>query len=1022
MKGKDFQSELIDYLYGEMSDQERHDFEMKMEQNPDLKKEYEELFYKDTSTLPKEQQQQIDNRVRELVSLLNEKDKSVPNAPFKKTWPEMIMRDVIADAVNKGKDGIAWSTGKIQVDRWGGKEASKRDAIYDKHVPQFFEREFGVKPEKVETRLSKEISINDLQNRSRELREQSNSPEATANPILREEYLLEMDRIRRQITELRSVSPDFKSRVEGKNQVWYVPLTDKMRKIYSESAQIATSIFETLTRPLRNEGGFIEIDNLSPEKYEALRKLGEDARKAGESVFEFVKKIRGPEIAKVADEMFRQLNAKIDVSKPSVGTEDFQTGGLVNSGKMERKSGGYVVRRPEVHAGELADLKSISDPELGMFGRISEKYRTTPHAMDKIKSPLLKQMDRTYHEIEKIKVDRVKEFDEGFKEAKQGLTRQSSQRIGLNLNWRQEDSRYRMERDGFTEADIPTLTEAESKFITYMDEHFKERGQTINQVRTNSGHSPIKLIEKDYFKIAYAEGLAEKLGLKPNMASDRIDIVTSRQKSLKETYINFKKVRSKEGLKKAMNYDALGIFESYMKSSIDHELFTPFVSKLHEFLEPLKTGEFKENIKGEQVEKTFSLQSEKPNTANFIRGWANNIAGRDPNAFLALADTAGNRLTEKVMNKLQHNLAVSLMAFSVRTAEIQYGALINTSGIIGVDGVAKGTAMATKALVSGDYVNAVKRSRVLKSREPNVETADFLSGAGSGIKKTAISYGFLPIKAVDFAAALSTFMGAESFALKKIALAEKTGKFSELENLGIEYNKELSKAEMATRFADDTVLRTQGSSLKGDIAPIQRSALGRLTHAFQTFAISDWNFLYNDVFGIDKNISTKLKVKRMMNIVAATTLSSMFFRDVLGVNPPSPEPFQAAIQAKEDGKDLGEVIAAVGMEFVEKVPLVGGMLKYGSGTGGAVMDAAKDFITAWSDSNKKGSLLPKGMDKGSARKMALAAEAAAKLGGIPGVGQAAKSTRAYQRGETPLGVIQGSFDESRRKGGTVRKF
>jgi hypothetical protein len=794
-----------------------------------------------------------------------------------------------------------------------------------------------------------------------------------------------------------------------------------MRKIYSDSAQTATSIFETLTRPLRNEGGFIEIDNLSPEKYEALRKLGEDARKAGESVFEFVKKIRGPEIAKVADEMFRQLNAKIDVSKPSVGTENFQTGGLVNSGEMERKRGGYVVREVEVHKGELDAIRSIEDINQGIAGNLFKEFRTTIKTIDALKNPFLKQIFRNYHEMENIKTNRFEEFDIANKEAKKGLTRQSSQRIGLNVQWRQADTRYRMEKDGFTEADIPTLTEAENNYISFMDEHFKERGQTINQVRTNTGHDPINLIKEDYFHIAYSEGLAEKLGLGPNLGMDRIDVVSSRAKTLNETYIHFKKVRSKDGLKKAMNYDALDIFEKYMKSSIDHELFTPLASKLHALLEPLKTGKLKENAKGEMVDDLYSLNDDKPNTANFIRRWANQIAGKDLEAPMTFTNTVGNRGIEKIARKLQHNLTSSLLSFSLRTAEIQLGALTNTAGIIGVHGVAEGSAMATKALITGDYVNAVKRSDVLKSRQPMAETSDYLSGISSEIGKKAAYYGFLPLKAVDFAAALSTFLGAEQFALRKIAKAEKTGNFKGLEELGIEYSKELSKAEIAKRFADDTVLRTQGSGLKGDIAPIQRSTVGKLVNTFQTFTISDWNLLYDDILGVNKNISKRLKAQRMMHMIAAITVSNFVFRDVLGTTPPSPEPIHAAIQAKKEKKDIGEIIAAVGMELAGKIPYAN-MTKYAGSAGGAVFDAARDFYGAWSDNNKKGSLLPKGMDKGSAKKTALMAEAGAKLAGVKGMGQAAKSIRAYQRGETPLGIIQGSFDESKRKGGAVRKF
>lgn len=41
-----------------------------------------------------------------------------PDAPFKSTWPELVMKGMLRDAVEKGYDKIAWTTGKTQQERW----------------------------------------------------------------------------------------------------------------------------------------------------------------------------------------------------------------------------------------------------------------------------------------------------------------------------------------------------------------------------------------------------------------------------------------------------------------------------------------------------------------------------------------------------------------------------------------------------------------------------------------------------------------------------------------------------------------------------------------------------------------------------------------------------------------------------------------------------------------------------------------------------------------------------------------
>ena len=68
--------------------------------------------------------------------------KGIPDAPFKKTWHELVMKRMIRQAVEEGKDGIAWTTGAQQYKRYPnggetGKIAMGMKGFYDKMLPDF---------------------------------------------------------------------------------------------------------------------------------------------------------------------------------------------------------------------------------------------------------------------------------------------------------------------------------------------------------------------------------------------------------------------------------------------------------------------------------------------------------------------------------------------------------------------------------------------------------------------------------------------------------------------------------------------------------------------------------------------------------------------------------------------------------------------------------------------------------------------------------------------------------------------
>ena len=46
------------------------------------------------------------------------KENAVPDAPLKKNWPEMVMKRMIRQAIDSGADGLAWTPGRIQAQRY----------------------------------------------------------------------------------------------------------------------------------------------------------------------------------------------------------------------------------------------------------------------------------------------------------------------------------------------------------------------------------------------------------------------------------------------------------------------------------------------------------------------------------------------------------------------------------------------------------------------------------------------------------------------------------------------------------------------------------------------------------------------------------------------------------------------------------------------------------------------------------------------------------------------------------------
>jgi hypothetical protein len=165
--------------------------------------------------------------------------------------------------------------------------------------------------------------------------------------------------------------------------------------------------------------------------------------------------------------------------------------------------------------------------------------------------------------------------------------------------------------------------------------------------------------------------------------------------------------------------------------------------------------------------------------------------------------------------------------------------------------------------------------------------------------------------------------------------------------------------------------------------------------------INEWGFLTRDVLGIGNPSITNAKAfKKVVSLVAATTLMNMFFEDVLNITSPFPAPVRAFQDALEEGDEIPSASFKAARELAEQVPLVGGSVRYGSAFGGPIVEIGKDVNELIAQ-------------KPWAKPWLVTA---GKVAGVPGTQQIAKSVRAKKRGGTVTDIALGRYVEEPKGG------
>lgn len=624
--------------------------------------------------------------------------------------------------------------------------------------------------------------------------------------------------------------------------------------------------------------------------------------------------------------------------------ENLKKGNVIKQRTWKSAKTGERLTGPPVWELEEKIVKGLPElPNKPMGGWTENPIRTFEALGESAKELFYRPIKEAEHRVTIERQATHKWIKETFK----GVPGKSRRRIGAFAMAQQKRGKSILESMGVKE--IPKLTKDEARVYNTLRKGFETYYQRLNEARKLSGKESFPKVE-NYFTFFRDLSLLEKMGFNP--ITTKSTMIQAQFQHLKTTPFRFAKARAKWGAM-PVELDAMEIYRNYSEPAIRHIHMSPSIAKGREML--LTFGSKKTNTR-------WILKEEKPRTARFLTEWLDFQAGQRPVTNIP-------PIIEKAAMKLNQNIAFSLLSYNVRSALIQPSAFRNSIVEIGPKYLSRGIA---SLLDPKQRTFAMKESNVLLSRAYDVSATDAMQGIIKGnigkAKRLAGSIGMKPLQYLDLETAKATWTGAYHKAREVLNYSHKK----------------------AVNYADDLVTKTQASAMPSDIAPIQRTALGKTVSSLGTFVLNEWGFITRDVLGIGNvKIDNVQAFKKTMSLIAATTLFNMVYEDLLGIDSPFPSPVTAYQEATERGDEWPSL--SVAKEFAEQVPIVGGGMRYGTGALGATVG------------------LVERIGRGQAKP-----EDAGMVFGIPGSRQVAKTIKAKNRGETPYGQIVGQYTKDKK--------
>ena len=482
---------------------------------------------------------------------------------------------------------------------------------------------------------------------------------------------------------------------------------------------------------------------------------------------------------------------------------------------------------------------------------------------------------------------------------------------------------------------VEGLSRIEEKVYNSIRTDLENIYNQINRARGLMGIDPMPKVE-NYF--TFFKNLAKMTedGFNPIFEPDS-----------KTLHYNLSKVPFEFGKKRGKDISPVDlrifdVYKLYRTKAMKFIHKSPVIAKGRALIGDFDVQERLTRPDGSTIEVTVlrSLKNLRPNLHRVINNWLEFQVG-------ATAPTGQfGKFATRAIGSLNRNVAMWVLGWNFRSAFIQPTALRLTYMEIGGKWLGKGI---------GGYLNESKRnfcereSSVVLSRIFDVHAAEIyemqmekhLYNKWKRGKAGFGKVGMKPLQILDLMAAKVTWLGAYE---KARAPVGKAGVRGELKG-GLGYDK-----AKAIIYANDTVTKTQASAQPSDIAPWQRTPIGKVTSLFQTFVINEWQYLYKDVFGfgeraepmklgrelagmpVEKTRQTpKERLWDITRLAFATMIINSIYEGVLGLQSPYPSPEQEMWTAYKEG-DLDwknrKLRNRIAKEMAEQIPIFGGSIRW----------------------------------------------------------------------------------------------
>ena len=623
---------------------------------------------------------------------------------------------------------------------------------------------------------------------------------------------------------------------------------------------------------------------------------------------------------------------------------------------------------PQVSRKDARTIEQAPNINAPMFGE-KLRWKTSEGLLTSLGDPVreifFRHAIKGERQASDITVKLIKESNQLKKSLPIKSRWKSSERIDNYAMSRQKNGKARLEAMGVKI--IERLNPKEQKVYDKLQEIYKDLYNQINTQRRAIGQNEFPAV-KNYstwiHDLAKLDSV-EKISMLSKMATiqkglDRMGKFPSKIDKMGRVpgMKGHEKFRGGPDTPGALKLDAFDNFNRYAVMAGDVIGKSKDLAYLHELLHP-----------------QFELYKNAPNTYNFLSEWLDYQKGREHHLFIT------NPKTRRILGRLQGNIAVSYLTYAPKSVFVQLSSINNSIAEIGATRLGQGF---SRSLNPASVKRALKESNILSTRTPEFIIMDAMSQiptlpgkVGKVLHKTgkrAKQIGMKPLSIADNIVAIATWLGAE---------VQAKGRYKKAKT-----DKDIQT--FARDFADDVVVRAQGSAARSARSPIQRSAEGKFVTTLQTFTIANWDYITRHLMGIkNPDITKPQQLAKAMKWIATSTIISQGFEE-LEWRSPIPQPVRAFQESLEQTSDKVKAIIAAGKELLEFIPIYGGKYKFGSEITGAVMEQLVRLgggdITA----------LPR-------------------LMGMPGYSTLLKGYRAEKREGTAVDILMGRYVKKLRK-------